>query len=92
MLVTSQLKEVGRWLDDIGSRTIHVGVDGGTEAITKERLLELTSRCEWAELRDDSRLPGVFHKHLVIGYGDFLEWCRSGGESDSAKAYFLTAS
>ena len=91
MAIASQLKQIDEWLDAIGDRSIHLGVNGGTEPITKEQLFELANHCEWAELRNDSRLPGVFHQHLVIGYGDFLDWCRSGGQSESSKAYFLTA-
>lgn len=91
MTVASQLVAVNEWLTAIGNQPIYIGVNGGTEPITKERLLNLAQRCEWARIEEEARLPGVFPQRLVMGYGDFLEWCRSGGQSESAKAYFLTA-
>lgn len=92
MAIASQLTQVDEWLEAIGDRAVHIGVDGGTKPISKAKLLDIASQCEWAKIKNDSRLPNVFPKTLVIGYGDFLEWCRSGGQSEHSKAYFLTAS
>jgi|GEM_PF-6459379 len=91
MTVASQLAQLNEWLAAIGDRTIYLAISGGTEPIARDQLLELAQRCEWANIETDTRLPNVFPRYLVMGYGDFLDYCRSGGRSESAKAYFLTA-
>ncbi len=92
MAVSSRLVQVNEWLAAIGNRSLHLATEEGTEPISRERVLALADRCEWAEIKDDDRLPGVYPKYLVMGYGDFLEYCRSGGTSQTSQAYWLTAS
>lgn len=91
MATASKLKPVDEWLDSVAGLTLHIGMNGGTKPISKEEVLALSDRCEYAEILTDHRLSGVHPKHLKIWRGDYLEWCRSGGQSEMSQVYFITA-
>jgi hypothetical protein len=87
----SMMETIEKWLENVQGMYLFVGIDGGTEQITKQELLDLCAQCEWAEIVSDSRISGIYPETLKIGYGDFLEWCRTGGKSEQSRAYFITA-
>lgn len=91
MTTATKLKPVDEWLESVAGRTLHMATETGTYPTSAEEVLAIAHRCDQSEILTDARLTGVYEKHLKMWYGDYLEWCRSGGQSETSRAWFVTA-
>lgn len=96
--VASKWEKVERWLkqtDDSQWVKIQATGDSNGIPVTPANILELTLKCEWAEIEDMSELlynqQGIMFPHgLEIGWGDPSKAYREGNSSE-AGVYFFNA-